>query len=128
MAFVLAEFVQNFEEVGEENRVSLLKSLKKTPLLAVSIHYQCDTSSSMTKAQILRMLMEHLVEEELLPEEAEPGIPQRDSDGNQAIELRRLELEMKVKEMEMQERQREREMELQERQREREMQEKQRER
>ena len=119
MAFVLDEFVNRFESADLDGRFPLLKSLKKSPLLAVASHYDCQVSSTTTKAGVLRSLVEHLIEEELLPEESDasekPGV-------HHAIELKRLELELKLKEMEFAKEREEREAakEREERERERE--------
>ena len=107
MAFVLDEFVNRFESADLDGRFPLLKSLKKSPLLAVASHYDCQVSSTTTKAGVLRSLVEHLIEEELLPEESDasekPGV-------HHAIELKRLELELKLKEMEFAKEREEREV------------------
>ena len=123
MAFVLEEFLEHFRGVDEENRVTLLKSLKKASLMEVAGHYDCSVGGSSTKREILKLLVEHLIDEELLPEEVVPNVNQGVNDGNNTVELRKLELELKMKEMEMQRESEERQLKFKEKEMEMQMQE-----
>ena len=123
MAFVLEEFLEHFRGVDEENRVTLLKSLKKASLMEVAGHYDCSVGGSSTKREILKLLVEHLIDEELLPEEVVPNVNQGVNDGKNTVELRKLELELKMKEMEMQRENEERQLKFKEKEMEMQMQE-----
>ena len=86
----------------EEPQIEDFRKFKKTELLELGQHYKLTVSSSQTKTEIRKIVLAHLVDEEIFSEEllevsADPG-----------LELKRLEfqerdkaIQLKLKELEI---------------------------
>ena len=97
MAFVVSQFVEQFEGEEQQDRLPLLLRLKKSQLIAVAEHYDCAVSSSKTKGEIQKVLIQYLVDEEILPEIEEDEDDEEDvGRQDQMLALKRLELEVKL--------------------------------
>ena len=73
-----------------------LNTLKKAELLQLVNHYELAVSSSMPKSQIKKIVVEHLVDEEIIPslEDTEEILQgERALTGEEVLQLRHLELE-----------------------------------
>lgn len=122
MSFVLAQFVQEFEQAPSIEQVH---KLKKPELLEVCKHYELSVKAVMRKAKIKSILVKYMVDEDMLEPEVLEDI---DIDEKDLTEMRRLELEyqFKIEEMkkekEREEREAQREKEREERQLQREWQ------
>ena len=68
----MEEIVQQF--VDNPN-VSFLKKQTKSNLIAIGEHYSIDIDSSLVKKELLRDIVEALIDEEILPPEAIKTIP-----------------------------------------------------
>ena len=120
MAFVMRDCIQQLETEEAQSRLPLVLSLKKTELLQVAEHYTCVVSSSKTKSEIQRVVIEKLINEKILQEGErtdEEDSEQVDGEATETIALRKLEIDhvIKLKQLESQERIRMREIELRER-------------
>ena len=83
----MEEIVQQF--VDNPN-VSFLKKQTKRNLIAIGEYYSIDVDSSQLKQELLRELVEALIDEEILPPEAIKAI---------SISLNRLEIEVRLAEI-----------------------------
>ena len=117
MAFSADSFVQS-------PSVEILEPLKKSELLEICKHYGLDTRSTLRKSEVKQSLLEHLVDENILPETALPSpisTPTSSVIDQNALEIKRLELEFKTKEMENQNQKEREEREMKQKEKEMEM-------
>ena len=102
MAFNLQSFVS-------EPRTEEFNSLKKAELLQVAQHFKLTVNTSMGKGEIKKIVLNHLVEEELLPEEELENVNTREDhlelkkfefqEREREVQLRLRELEIREKEL-----------------------------
>ena len=102
MAFNLQSFVG-------EPRMEEFNSLKKAELLQVAQHFKLTVNTSMGKGEIKKIVLNHLVEEELLPEEELENVNTREDhlelkklkfqEREREVQLRLRELEIREKEL-----------------------------
>ena len=86
----------NVETFTTSPSVETLNSLKKVELLQLAEYYGLATSTSMGKSQIKRILLTHLVEEEIIPSSEVTDEITRDKSsmtGEELLQLKRLEME-----------------------------------
>jgi len=86
----------NIESFVGSPRLSTLRSLKKTDLVALAQHYKLDITSTTTKGNIQKMLIEYLVEEEIISDKEDMLT------STSVIELKKLEVKDKESERESQ--------------------------
>ena len=83
-----------------EPTLEVLNSLKKKELLDVVKHYKLEVSESASKAEIKKLVLDYLVEEELI---TEPETTAADGPSKQQLlELKRLEFQEREREREAQ--------------------------
>ena len=90
MAFNLQSFVG-------EPRMEEFNSLKKAELLQVAQHFKLTVNTSMGKGEIKKIVLNHLVEEELLPEEELENVNTREDH----LELKKLEFQEREREVQL---------------------------
>ena len=79
------------ESFYAELTLEVLNSLKKKELLDVVKHYKLEVSESASKAELKKLVLDYLVEEELITEpETEAA---EELSGQQLLELKRLEFQ-----------------------------------
>lgn len=103
MEFDLKTFLDN---LSSNPVVEAVNRLKKSELVEVSQHYHLDVKTAMKKAEIRQILVEHFVDENILPE----SVLETESDvqtGNVELGKLQLEYEMRLKEREVQIREKE---------------------
>ena len=111
MSFEAGKFVEEFEQAPTIEKIN---ELKKPELLQVGKHYELSVKTAMRKAKIKRILVEHMVSEDMLDPAVLEGL---DDDDKDVLEVRKLELEYQLK---LEEMKREREHEEREKEKERE--------
>ena len=89
MSFSVESFV-------DSPKLSTLVPLKKVDLSALAQHYKLEITSTMKKSDIRRLLIEHLVEEEIVSDDEDSLT------STNVVELKKLELKDKEKERESQ--------------------------
>ena len=82
--------------VGEP-RIEEFNSLKKAELLQVAQHFKLTVNTSMGKGEIKKIELNHLVEEELLPEEELENVNTREDH----LELKKLEFHEREREVQL---------------------------
>ena len=104
-----------------------LISLTKSELWALNRHYELGAKQSMRKAEIAKLLVEHFVDEDILPAEVLKQSLIETSDPTSEMELKKYELDLKfqmlerekerelrIKELEKEEKEREKELRIKE--------------
>ena len=86
------------ENFYKDPTLEVLNSLKKKELIEVASHYELEVPENASKADIKKIVLDHLVEEELISE-PEPSDTMR---GQHLLELRRLEYQEREREREAQ--------------------------
>lgn len=81
--------------------LEVINSLKKVNLLAIAQHYKLRVNKTMTKAQIKKLIVKYLQEEELLSDSGDPGEIGMMT-GEELLKLKQLELQKKENESEAQ--------------------------
>ena len=89
MAFQLSEFINTF---GESPCLGSLEELRKSDLLELSKHFDLEAKQQMRKSEILRIVVEHLVDENVLPNEVLNILPEPLSSAE--IELKKMEIRL----------------------------------
>jgi hypothetical protein len=87
MAFVPQTFLS--QEVGEITQQFL--TLRKSDVLALGKHLELDVKAAMRKSQIQEIVLEHLVDDDVIPK----GLIEvpKVSESGSAVEVRKLELQ-----------------------------------
>ena len=86
MVFTLDTFL---EQLGKNPSQELFDPLRKSDLLAIGKHFNLDVRTAMRKAQINKIVLEHLVDEGYLGKEFLENLPDLPVDVS-AIEMRHL--------------------------------------
>ena len=90
--------LKKMENFYKDPTLEVLNSLKKKELIEVASHYELEVPENASKADIKKIVLDHLVEEELISE-PEPSDTMR---GQHLLELRRLEYQEREREREAQ--------------------------
>ena len=91
----------NLEAFMKEPTLWVVNLLKKSQLIEVANHYELEVNGSKKKGEIKRLLIDHLIDEEIIPED-EVDITSIQGTDENMLELRRLELQDREKERDSQ--------------------------
>ena len=111
MAFNPGEFYEGF---AREPKVESLNSLRKSSLLELARFLELEVRTAMRRDEIKLVIIQHLVDDDVLPQDVLTQLEVSAGTGSAAIELEklRLEAEMRQKELEAQLQREQREAEL----------------
>ena len=87
------------EAFVEEPTLQAINRLKKSQLLEVASYYKVEVNSSQKKSEIKQVLVDHLIDEEIIPED---DVSSANITDENTLELRRLEMQDREKERECQ--------------------------
>ena len=91
----------NLETFVKEPTLRIINVLKKSQLLEVANYYTLEVNNSKKKSEIKQVLIDHLIDEEIIPEDDMDQTSANVTDEN-TLELRRLEIQDREKERECQ--------------------------
>ena len=89
MAFQLENFIEQFNQTPS---LELISSLRKSDLLVVGKHYGLEVKQAMRKDEIKKIVVEHLVDDNVLPPDVLQQLPSVTVGTD--FEIRKLEMEL----------------------------------
>ena len=92
----------SLETFVEEPTLQVINGLKKSHLLEVANYYKLEMNNSQRKSEIKQLVIDHLIDEEIIPEDKVEQTSVVNVTDDNTLELRRLEMQDREKERECQ--------------------------